>query len=244
MFTNTYKKYKSLIFKKIILSLLCVFLFAGQAAANNLLYVFYPTDIRPKKMEKHITRHCPEVNITVFGKIKDFEEQIQRVPPDAILSLPPVIKKNPNFSSHIEGLKEGQRQESYILVSMNKAVDLNDLGSIKIGVLDILGRKPMKVFVSETLGTKVKIVRVTKTEDILNLLTFDLANALFVSQQSYEKFRVQSQLPLISTKLDIKMDLITMAVKENDTKQVFLKCFKRLDQQTNALLGVDQWQLK
>ena len=223
----------------------CVFLFSGQAgAADNLLYIFYPTDIRPKKMEKHITRHCPEINIIVFGKIKDFEEQTQRVPPDAILSLPPVIKKSPNFSSHIEGLKDGQRKESYVLVSMNKAVDLSELGSIKIGVLDILGRKPMRVFISETLGTKVKIVRVTKTEDILNLLTFGLASAIFVSQASYEKFRIESQLPLVSTKLGIKMDLITMAVKENETRQVFFNCFKRLDQQTNALLGVDQWQLK
>ncbi|MFK5893336.1 MAG: hypothetical protein QM504_08970 [Pseudomonadota bacterium] len=212
--------------------------------AENILYVFYPTDIRPKKMEKHITKHCPEISITVFGKIKDFEEQTRRIPPDAILSHPPVIKKIRYFSSHIDGFKDGQRQENYVLVSMNKAVDLTDLGSIKIGVLDILGRKPMKVFVSETLGTNVKIVRVTKTEDILNLLFFGLANAIFVSKHSYKKLRAQSKLPLVVTDPGIKMDLITMAIKKDETRQLFLSCFKRLDQQTNALLGVDQWQLK
>jgi len=196
-------------------------------------------------MEKHISRHCPEVKTTVFGKIKDFEEQSHRAPPDAILSHAPVIKKNQYFSAtHIQGLRNGQTQESFVLVSMNKPVDMAELATTKIGVLDILGRRGMKNYVNDALGTKVKITRVTKTEDILNLLTFGFVDAIFVSQHSYERFRNDSKLPLVATELGIKKNLIAMAVKERESKELFLNCFNRLDKQTNALLGVDKWQLK
>jgi hypothetical protein len=229
---------------KIIFSLFCLLLLAQQTVfADKLLYVFYPTDIRPKKMEKHITQHCPEIDITVFGKIKDFEEQTKRTYPDAILSYAPVIKKNHQYSLFVQGLKQGSSKENYVLVSIDKPVEIQQLSSLKVGVLDILGRKAMKSFINTTLGTKVKIARVTKTEDILNLLTFGMVDTLFVSQQRYEKFREKSQLNLIATKLNIKMDLAILAVKNNESKDIFLNCFNRLGKQTNMLLGVDQWAL-
>ncbi|MFK5893334.1 MAG: hypothetical protein QM504_08960 [Pseudomonadota bacterium] len=212
-------------------------------STNNLLYVFYPTDIRPKKMERHISRYCPEINITVFAKIKDFEEQTRRIPPEAILSYAPVIKKNQQYTSLVQGFKQGRSYEDYVLVSIEEKVDISQLASIKIGVLDILGRNPMKLFISKTLRTNVKIARVTKTEDILNLLIFGLVDALFVSQQRYEKFHSQSLLPLVATKLDLKMDLAVLAVKSDKSKELFLNCFNRLGKQTNSLLGVDQWAL-
>lgn len=209
------------------------------------LYVFYPTDIRPKKMEKHISKHCPEIKTTVFGKIKDFEEQTRRAPPDAILSYVPVISKSKHFTnSHILGVKNGSVKEKYVLVSMDKAIEQASLGTQKIGVLDFLGRRPMKAFVNKTLGAKVKLSRVTKTEDILNLLTFGFVNAIFVSQQRYEKYLKESKLPLVATDFNIHLDLIALAVRQSESKEEFLSCVNRLDSNTNALLGVDQWQLK
>lgn len=192
-------------------------------------------------MEKHISRHCPEIDTTVFAKIKDFEELIQRIPPDAILSYAPVVNNKIQYSSLIQGYKQGQPDENYVLVSLDKAVDINQLSSLKIGVLDILGRKAMKSFINKKLGAKVKIARVTKTEDILNLLTFGLVDAIFVSQQRYNKFHIHSQLPLVATQLNLKMDLAVLAVKNHESKELFLNCFNRLSKQTNTLLGVDQW---
>jgi len=211
--------------------------------ASNRLYVFYPTDIRPNKMAKHISEYCPEIDITVFGKIKDFKDQVLRLPPDAILSYAPVINKNQQYSSIVRGFKQGQSHEDYVLVSRDKSVDINKLDSIKIGVLDILGRKAMKSFMNKTLGTKVRITRVTKTEDILNLLSFGLVDAIFISEQRYNKFLTQTQLPLVATKLDIKMDLAVLAVRNDQSTGLYANCVNQLGKQTNALLGVDQWAL-
>jgi hypothetical protein len=229
---------------KSLINLLSLFLFLSGlqvVLANNSLYVFYPTDIRPNKMAKYITEYCPEINTTVFGRIKDFKEQIHRSPPDAILSYAPVIEKNLQYSSFVQGVKQGQSNEDYVLVSIKKPVALDQLPFIKIGVLDILGRKAMKSFMNKTLGTKVKISRVTKTEDILNLLSFGLVDAIFISQQRYNKFRLQSQLPLVATSLHFKMGLAVLAIKNGISKGIYANCVNQLDKQTNALLGVDQW---
>ncbi|MFK5986985.1 MAG: hypothetical protein QM479_16375 [Pseudomonadota bacterium] len=228
--------------KLILFSLFFTLIFAQQNLwANNSLYVFYPTDIRPIKMEKHILRYCPEINITVFGKIIDFQEYTQKIPPDAILSYAPVIKKNKQYASLIKGFKKGRSDEDYVLVAIGKAIQIEQLPSIKIGVLDILGRKAMKAFVNNKLGTKVRIARVTKTEDILNLLTFGLVDAILISQQRYKKLLSQSKLKLVATELDIQMDLAILAVKNIESKELFLKCFNRLGEKTNELLGVDHW---
>ena len=211
--------------------------------ANNSLYVFYPTDIRPSKMAKHISEYCPEIDTTVFGKIKDFKEQIHSSPPDAILSYAPVVEKNQQYSSLVQGYKQGLSNENYVLVSIKKPVNIEQLSSIKFGVLDILGRKAMNSFMTKKLGSKVKISRVTKTEDILNLLSFGLVDAIFISQQRYNKFRIQSQLPLVATSLNYKMDLAVLAVKNGSSKGIYSNCVNQLGRQTNALLGVDQWAL-
>jgi len=234
-----------LIIRTIIISLFFVLLSAQQAVMANRMYVFYPTDIRPKKMEKHISKHCPEIKTIVFGKVKDFEEQTHRAPPDAILSFTPVINKNKHFSNpYIQGIRNELTHEKFVLVSMNKAIEVGNLNSQKIGVLDILGRRPMTDFIRKMLGAKVKLSRVTKTEDILNLLTFGFVDAIFVSQYRYEKYSRESQLPLVATDLNIKMDLVALAVNNEASKNLFFKCVNRLDSDTNALLGVDKWQLK
>jgi len=213
------------------------------ALASNRLYVFYPTDIRPNKMEKHISEHCPEITTTVFGKIKDFKEQILRFPPDAILSYAPVIKNNQQYSSFVKGFKHGLSNENYVLVSMNDPVNTSQLASIKVGVLDILGRKAMKSFMNKTLGTKVKITRVAKTEDILNLLSFGLVDAVFISEQRYKNILTQSKLPLVASQFDFKMDLAVLAIKNGRPKGPYANCVNQLGKKTNALLGVDQWAL-
>jgi|GEM_PF-3179850 len=211
----------------------------------NRLYVFYPTDIRPKKMEKHISKHCPDIKTTVFAKYKDFNEQSRLAPPDAILSFSKVIQKSKKFSNpHIQGFRNGVSQEKYLLVSVNEPVDMKNLEGKQIGAIDMFGRRSMKEYFFQTLGAKVKVARVTKTEDILNLLTFKLASAIFISEKKYQLFKKKSKQTLIATDLDINMDLVSLAVADENSKQQYFECVKHLDDQTNALLGVDSWQLK
>ncbi|MCW8929966.1 MAG: hypothetical protein OQL19_07000 [Gammaproteobacteria bacterium] len=210
------------------------------SAAN--LYVFYPTDIRPKSLQGKINALCPDINTVAFGRVVDFYRQIDQLPPNAILSLNPVVTRKQENNTSIKGSKDGLYEEEYLLISLDKPIDLADISKIKIGVLDILGRKPMKRFMKDLFDSNVQIKRVIKTEDFLPLLTFQLADAIFVSQTTYKKLQKKSKQKLIATKTGIYIGLAITDVYQQSNNEI-TQCIQKFDDQTNALLGVDNWEL-
>lgn len=203
------------------------------------LYVFYPTDIRPKSLQEKFNSICPEVKTVAFGRVVDFYRQIDSLPPNAVLSLKPVVTRGnkASMTSVLQGTREGQNSEEYVLVAIDKTVDLAQLGQLKIGVLDILGRKPMKRFMNDLFAQKIKTKRVIKTEDFLPLLTFKLADAIFVSQSTYKKLQAKSKQNLVATATDIRIGLavtgiyqqagnnISQCIQKNGcANQCFVRC--------------------
>jgi hypothetical protein len=210
------------------------------------LYVFYPTDVRPKSLQEKINRICPDVNTVAFGRVVDFYRQIDKLPPNAILSLKPVVTRDKEQrkqaqESHLNGTRAGQNSEEYVLVSIAKGVDMAQLAQLKIGVLDILGRKPMKRFMNDLFAEKIKIKRVIKTEDFLPLLTFKLADAIFVSQSTFKKLQAKSKQNLVATATDIRIGLAVTGIYQQNNNDIS-QCIQKMDLQTNALLGVDAWE--
>jgi hypothetical protein len=232
--------------------LLCTTAFIGSAGLNYAfsadLYVFYPTDIRPKSLQTKINKLCPDINAVAFGRIVDFYRQIDKVPPHAVLSLKPVVTrkvltKKQDYKSQIKGSHSGQYEEAYFLVSLNKPVNLKQLFNMKIGVLDILGRKAMQRFMNDLLETKVRLKRVIKIEDFLPMLTFKMADAIFVSQSTLKKMQKKSRQKLIVTSTGIKIGLAVTGIYQQSHNEI-TQCIAKLDKKTNALLGVDHWEIQ
>lgn len=223
--------------------ILCFLASLSYTSAATSLYVFFPTEVRPKILQKKFTKLCPNIDTIVFGRINDYLKQLKIAPPEAIISLPPVIEKKPEYKTLFQGQRNGSINEKYVLVSINEAIKTSNLASIKIGVIDILGRKPMTSYVSKLLGSSVKIKRVTKTEDLLPLLTFNIVQAVFISESVYKKLKQTSKQNLISTNIKIKLDMISVATKthNNTTNLNISQCINHLDNTTNEILGVDQW---
>lgn len=104
-------------------------------ASSDQLYVFYPTDIRPNSLQRKINDIYPTINTVAFGRVVDFYRQIEQLPPNAILSLKPVVSNKNNkqktaFSKHIKGSLNGYYKEEYFLVSLEKPVDLTQLSQL------------------------------------------------------------------------------------------------------------------
>ncbi len=218
----------------------------GLPMANAIdLYVFYPTDIRPKSLQKKINSNCPNINTVAFGRIVDFYREIDKLPPKAILSLKPVVSHDKvtkiPYTSHLNGSKQGQYNEEYILVSIDKPVNLKHLEQLKIGVLDILGRREMKRFVNKLFKKPINIKRVIKTEDFLPLLTFKLADAIFVSKTTFKKLQKKSKQTLIATPTGIHIGLAVTGIYKQKNDEI-TQCIKNMNRQTNMLLGVDHWE--
>ncbi len=215
-------------------------LFSLSLAAESL-YVFVPTEVRANKLQHKISAYCSGVDVTVFGRAKDFHNKIKAFPPSAILSLLPVIERNQLFDPTIEGLKNGIANEDYVLVSVDHPLSRSNLTNKKIGVVDLLGRKAMTKFIGNLLNAKVKIKRVTKVEDLLPLITFASVDAIFVSKTLFNQLKSKSKLNLVATPFNIKIGLASAALSNSIAKDKLNQCLFSFDKQLNTTLGVDQW---
>jgi hypothetical protein len=201
----------------------------------------------PKSLQIKIQALCPEIKTVAFGRITDFYRQIDQLPPNAILSLEPVVsrkeltQKKP-YKSQLTGHYMTQYEEEYFLVSLNEKVDLTQLSSLKIGVLDILGRKAMSHFMNELFHTTLHLKRVIKTEDFLPLLTLEMADAIFISKNILIKMRKKSRQKLVATSTNIYIGLAITGIYHQSNNQIS-QCIAQLDESTNALLGLDQWEI-
>lgn len=223
------------------LAVILISYFVSISVVAQSLYVFIPTEVRANKLQQKIETFCTGVDVTVFGRAKDFHNKIKVSPPTAILSLSPVIERNAPFNKSIAGLRNGFDSEDYVLVSLNKAVNIDHLKDKKIGVVDLLGRKPMMSFVEDLLQAKVKLKRVTKVEDLLPLITFDAVDAIFISDSLFSQFKQKSNLNLVATPLNIKVGLASAGLSDAVIKDKLKKCVFAFDKQLNNTLGVDQW---
>ncbi len=208
------------------------------------LYVFVPTEVRATAIQEEIQQSCPSINVTVFGRGKDFQKQVAEAKPDAIISLIPVIEQSSEYQPVIKGIYAGNEHEQYVLVSIDKALDIKNLAGLKIGVVDLMGRKSMGEFINHLFQAEIKLTRVTKQEDLLPLLTFASADGIFISQRTFDELKSKSQMNLVATQLNIKVGLAGTGLANNADKDTLLKCVQSFSSSLNATLGVDKWQSK
>ena len=60
--------------------------------------------------KKMLNSAIPDVDVTVFGRIKDFQKNIKKQPPDAVLSYRPVIDNETGVSIGLQGTKRQPRR--------------------------------------------------------------------------------------------------------------------------------------
>lgn len=221
-----------------------ILLIFGLGFSVNLMaksmFVFVPTEVRTKVIQDKIGSFCSGTDVTVFGRAKDFHKQVKANPPNVILSLSPVVNASASYIKAMDGQKDGSSKEKYVLVSVDTPMDVSVIGTKKIGVVDLLGRKPMTSFISDLFKTKLKLKRVTKVEDLLPLIAFGSANGLFVSESIFLKLKEKSNLNLVSVSLDIEIGRSMVAIKQPSDKDV-AKCVSSFDDSLNTTLGVDKW---
>ena len=227
----TWKKY----IIGVLIALICPY------SLGATLYVFVPTETRATVLQEMVVSACGGLEIKVFGRAKDFNQQIATVPPSAILTLLPVIERNNTFSTVLKGSRNGATEEDYMLVSKDTATSLASLTGKKVGVVDVMGRKPMTQFVSQLLQADVKLKRVSKIEDLLPLLSFGAVDSIFVPESIYQILKQKSNINLVATRLNIQLGLVSAALNDSKTESEITKCIGSFSQDINAAMGVDQW---
>lgn len=217
-------------------------LLACPGVCGESLYVFTPSRIRPVVLQEQLRDACPGIDIKVFGRHKDFEKQVRAKNPDAVLTKAPVVRHIGGYSVLLRGSRKGSVKEQYVLLSVDKKIDLNEKKPA-IGVFDILGRKEMKKFVGNYFNPVPRMKRVSKMEDLLQLLTFNMAGAVLVPENVVPWFRELSNLNFAVTPVEkMRIDIISLAGKKGAKVERTIEAMKKIDSKTMSLLEVEKWE--
>ena len=226
---------------RLLISSLLLAALLHQTAQAEKLYVFVPTDIRATVLQEKIQQACPALEVTVFGRSGDFRRQLKSDPPSAIIAPAPVVERVDGFNPAAIGIKDGKNTEAYRFLSMGNPLDINNLKNLTIGVVDILGRNGSSELLEEMLGEKVKVKRVIKKEDLLPLMMFGSADAVFVSLSDLNNIKSNSQAKLAVTPLNVQMRLTTVGLKQSLDDGAYIECIGRFNAELNRILGVEEW---
>ena len=218
-------------------------LFISVLFAQEKLYVFYPSTARPQAIQDKMQENFPGVTVTVFGRFNDFTTKIDLEPPDAILTKPALVKQLANYSPAVQGSRDGKTVETYVLLSINGPVDLSTVNAeTVIGVFDILGRAGMNTFANQFFPTVPKLKRVTKVEDLLPLLTFNMAAAILIEDATVSFFKSTSNLTFSITPLPATTDgIAALGIRTGCKADKSAASLKKADKETSSFFKVDLW---
>lgn len=237
LFCKEIKVKRLLVFTGLSLVLLLEFL-----SAEEKLYIFFPSTVRPQAIQDKMQQISQGTTITVFGRYTDFTAKIEMEPPDAILTKTSLVKQMNDYSVSLNGIRGGKTVETYVLLSVDTPVDLSTITSeTVIGTIDFLGRTGMNDFVKKYLPVVPKIKRVTKIEDLLPLLSFNMASAILIEEHCVDYFKKTSNLNFVVTPLSSNDDgIIALAAKKDASIDKTTELVKKLGSDAKVFFSVDQ----
>jgi hypothetical protein len=218
-------------------------IFLVQPVYAERLYVFYPSVVRTQIMQKKLSRALPGVEIRVFGRYRDFKAKTKADSPDAILSKAPIIKQLRGYSIKQKGIRDDETNESYVLLSVGKRINPANMANTTIGVFDILGRRGMKKFIGQYFSVTPRLKRVSKMEDLLQLLTFNMVDAILIPEIYVEYFKGISKLYFIKTSVpNMRVGIVALAVKKRRYATHILRSLTSMNNDFKTLLDIDNWE--
>lgn len=184
------------------------------------------------------------VSITVFGRYNDFITKIKTEPPDAVITKTVLIKDQlSNYEVSLNGVRNGKTEERYVVLSIDRPLSIDSI-SIEsvIGIIDILGRAGMNSFSKQFFSVEPKLKRVSKVEDLLPLLSFNMVNGVLIEDVYVDYFKSTSQLQFSVTNLTSSNNgIVAFAIKKGGNSEKSLNFLKRNDKAICALFYIDTW---
>ena len=208
------------------------------------LYVFVHTEAKSSQLESSLKESLDGLEVTVFGRFRDFEEAVAARRPDAILGLPPLLTMQ-RVPITLRGTRAGSDLEPYALLGTAASLD-GALSDKVIGSVEILGRAGTTDLVKNLLKIQdIKLKRVTKLEDLLPLLQLSLADVILMPSVAIKGVSQQSRLPLEVRELPGgRVGLPAVGILNPTVKELMVGQFQKLDPKTNAMLRVERWETR
>jgi hypothetical protein len=227
------------------LALLLIGLSPVRAQAQRpSLYVYLPSDVKSSVLEKALRQRLPALEVTVFGRYRDFEEAMARQPPAAVVAIPPLLEQL-KVRPALQGLRGDRDWEPYLLLSEQSAADSGASPSL-VGVVDLLGRAGTEQLAARMLGRPaVDLRRVTKLEDLLPLLQLSAAQAVLIPAEAARSLAERSRLKLQMRPLpDARLGLPAVGVLAPQWRTRIVEALGALDADACRMLGIERWRAR
>jgi hypothetical protein len=218
-------------------------LLISNTSSQDKVYVFYPSIARPQAVQDKIQNSVKGAVVTVFGRYNDFTAKMEIEPAQIIITKPALIEQFSGYDLKVKGIRAGKSDEIYVLLSINNGIDLAGVTTeTVIGVIDMLGRNGMNTFVKQFFPVIPKLKRVTKVEDLLPLLTFNMVSAILIQEPAIQYFKTTSNLNFAITKLPESKDgIVALAVKNGGNADNVAAALKAADKELCTFFEVDLW---
>ena len=215
--------------------------------ARPSLFVFLQLDVKSNALEQALQKELPGLAVTVFGRLRDFQDSIASKNPDAIIAIAPLLEQAQAKPSLL-GMRGGKEWEPYLLLMTAAAAaaagtNKPSLAGKTVGIVDLLGRDGTQAFAAAAAGTPdVKVKRVAKIEDLLPLLEFSAADAVLIPSSAVKRFTERTRLAMAVRELpNARVGLPAVAVRNEKARAVIIQAIQQLEGETRSLLGIDSW---
>jgi hypothetical protein len=208
---------------------------AALAAQQNLL-VFLHVARKQRAFQNELTQALPGIAVTAVGRIADFDRALAEGQ-DAVLSLPLILSAR-GLAPKLRGQRLGSSEEKYALIAADALPDAAHINAV--GALDLLGRDGTTDFVQHLVGSKPKVERVTKVEDLLPLLQMRRVDAILLPSRLFAELRTSSRMSLVQRELPGAIGLPAVASTGPGGAEIAARISK-LPASLAAILGVDAW---
>lgn len=209
--------------------------------SGEKLYVYFPTTIKPMILEKNISDVCPNISVTVFGRYHDFITMVGTDNPDGVLIKTPLIKELSSYTISKRGVWKNKITDDYVFLSTQE-INPTEIGAGVIGILDFMSKKNMDEFAASFFNTQPKVKSVTKMEDLLSLLTFNMANAILIPDSYISYFKSKSQLDFkVVLIVNNSAEIIALCIKSGKSSSNLELVVQKFTGSINSSLGVESW---
>jgi hypothetical protein len=213
----------------------------GAQDARPTLFVFLQLDVKSSALEQALQKQLPGLALTVFGRVRDFQDSVATKNPDAVMAIASLLELD-HTKAALQGVRGGKEWEPYLLVTTASGPPAAWTGKT-IGIVDLLGRDATQTFAQTAIGSNdVKVKRVAKIEDLLPLLEFSAADAVLVPASAVKRLTERTRLPLTVRDLpNARVGLPALAIRNEKSRSTVIQAVQKLDSETRSLMGIDSW---
>jgi len=205
-------------------------------ARSGKLLVFLHVALKQRAFESELQAALPGLEVRAVGRLGDFERALEEGQ-DAVLSLPAVLSSH-GLVGRLQGTRGGATEEKYSLVGAGTAPDPARVTAV--GALDLLGREGTNAFVHGLLGSKPKVERVTKFEDLLPLIQMQKVEGILLPTRLLPDVQAASRLALSQREL-VKLVKLPAVASVGAAGADVLAAVSHLPVKVSRTLGVDEW---